>query len=405
MTVSTRQRRAVVIVGAGASVEYGVPITANFGKLIDKAVHADRYCAEAGGAAAYSDVQQRLTDFYKNADEAHFERIYHVMHELSGLHLSPGAVPKFMPVTYPFLSGSVPYGRDALKAACEAMLVFIYRHVSSICDSPACSVAPLGTFFNRMSQTYVPRVYTTNYDDFVGQATADAFFTGFTKPHDDHLDFDPASYWSNWDMPGLFHLHGSIHMGFPLPVAPHEIGDIAWYSSKAEAAKHATHNGSGVSRMDGTMLTRSAIVTGLDKLGRLQQSPYATYYSGLNRDVLEADVIFVLGSGLADLHLNSCLQQARRVRPNVPILFVGYWGGGHDAFYSAIKHDYEDREISMIQDLRIDLYNVTQQQFRAMDGWTVDARGTGAVWADGFQNFLNDPAALQHVMQELRAPW
>lgn len=401
---STGKGRAVVIVGAGASVEYGIPITARFGALIDQAVQADPYCVRVGGADAYSVVRQRLTDYYSSAEEAHFERIYHVMHELSVAHPTPGAVPKFLPVMYPFLCCPVPFRTDALNAACQTMLEFIYRHVSALCDTPACSVAPLGTFFERMSQKYVPRVYTTNYDDFIGQATGDAFFTGFTKPHDNHFDFDPTAFWSRWDEPGLFHLHGSIHMGFPKG-APHDIGDIAWYSSKAEAAKHATFNGSGVSRMDGTTLARSAIVTGLDKLGRLQQSPYAAYYAGLNRDVLEADVIFVLGSGLADLHLNTYLKEARRARPDLPILFVGYWGSEPDAFYSAIHFDYVDREISLFHDLRIDLFRVRELQFRAVDGWTMDAHGKAAVWADGFQNFLNEPAALQQVTQVLGVPW
>ncbi|KFX63337.1 hypothetical protein A8H39_18675 [Paraburkholderia fungorum] len=404
MTASTGKQRAVVIVGAGASVEYGIPITAKFGALIDQAIQADPYCVHVDGAAAYLDVKQKLTAYYNSTDEAHFERIYHAMHELSVLRTTPGAVPKFLPVMYPFLGGSVPYKTDALNAACQTMLAFIYRHVSAICDRPACSVAPFGIFFERMSQQYVPRVYTTNYDDFVGQATGDTFFTGFTTSHDSHLDFDATSYWSNWDKPGLFHVHGSIHMGFPRG-GTHDIGDIAWYASKEEAAKHATFNGSGVPRMDGTTLARSAIITGLDKLGRLQQSPYAPYYAGLNRDVLEADVIFVLGSGLADLHLNTYLKEARRARPNVPTLFVGYWGCDREAFYNAFHSEPDERDISLLHDLRIDLINVRAGQFRAIDGWTVDAFGKAAVWADGFQSFLNKPAALQRVMQELGAPW
>ncbi|MCG5076485.1 SIR2 family protein [Paraburkholderia tagetis] len=403
MTPSTK-RRAVVIVGAGASVEYGIPVTAKFGELIDQAIQADAYCVSVGGAAAYFDVKQRLTAYYGSQDEAHFERIYHVMHELSELRTTPGAVPKFLPVMYPFVGGSAPYETTALNVACRTMLTFIYEHVSAVCAKPACSLAPLGDFFECMLQRYVPRVYTTNYDDFVGQATGDTFFTGFTKAHGDHLDFDPASYWSRWDEPGLFHVHGSIHMGFPRG-EPHDIGDIAWYPSKAEAAKHATFNGSGVSRMDGTMLARSAIITGLDKLGRLQQSPYAPFYAGLNRDLIEADVIFVLGSGLTDLHLNTYLKEARRARPDLPILFVGYWGSDPDAFPLAIHGAPQDREISLFHDLRIDLFNAREVQFRAADGWTVDAHGTAAVWADGFQSFLNTPAALQQVMRALGAPW
>ncbi|HFH2507464.1 TPA: hypothetical protein ACGJQF_005047, partial [Pseudomonas aeruginosa] len=85
----------------------------------------------------------------------------------------------------------------------------------------------------------------------------------------------------------------------------------------------------------------------MDKLGRLQQSPYAFYYSALNREAMEADLILVLGSGLADLHLNTFLKAARRARPDVPILYVGYWGREALDFYSTIHFELEDRDIAL----------------------------------------------------------
>lgn len=404
MATAKKKRRAVVVVGAGASVEYGIPVTADFGALIDQAIYDDTYCNSVGGTAAYVEVKGKLETYYQNAAEAHFERIYHVLHELTMHRTTPGAVAKFLPVMYPFLDATVSYTRQALNAACETMLKFIYQHVSTICEQPKFSVVPFGALFERMSEQYVPRVYTTNYDDFVGQATIDAFFTGFTASHGNHLDFDPKAYWSQWDVPGLFHIHGSIHMGFPHDM-PHDIGDVAWYPSRQEALQYATFNGSGRERMDGTFVARSSIVTGLDKLSRLQQSPYTFYYAGFSRDVMEADVVIVLGSGLADLHLNTYLKAARRARSDLPILFVGYWGREQEDFYSSIHFELGDRDISLFHDLRIDLFNVREGQYRAVDGWTVDAQGTAAVWADGFQSFLNKPTALQQVMQVLGVPW
>src|SRR5262249_36021514 len=156
-----------------------------------------------------------------------------------------------------------------------------------------------------------------------------------------------------WDSPALFHVHGSIHMGFPQPIGPHQIGDIAWYHSRELALKRASYNGSNDPRMDGTQITRSAIITGLDKLGRRQRTPYAFYYSALGRDAMEADVIFVLGSGLADLHLNTWLGAVRRAKLKVPILYVGYWGSDAMTFYNSTHFGHDDRAISLMHDLRI----------------------------------------------------
>lgn len=367
------KQRALVVMGAGASVELGIPATIGFGNLIDDAIKADKYCAHVGGTEVYFDIRDKLRTYYASEAEAHFERIYHVMHELSQLRAKQGAVPKFLPVMYPFLGTAVTHPEQALKAACSAMLDFIYAKVSEVCDNPALPLNPLSAFFEVLEQQYVPRVYTTNYDDFVAQATQGRYFTGFTQRHGDHSDFDGKAFWAEWGKPALFHLHGSVHMGFSVP-GEHQIGDIVWFDDKAVARRQARFNGSGVDRMDGTHVERGAIITGLDKLGRLQQSPYAFYYSALNREAMEADLILVLGSGLADLHLNTFLKAARRARPDVPILYVGYWGREALDFYSTIHFELEDRDIALFHELGIDLVNVAEARFKADDGWTVDAR-------------------------------
>lgn len=399
-TRNGRKTRALVVVGAGASVELGIPATPAFSVLIDEAIKTDRYCVHVGGADAYFDIQAKLRTYYGDTAEAHFERIYHVMYELSELRVTPSAVPKFRPVMYPFLGSAVPYSDQALRAACKTMLEFIYKKVSAVCDNPSRPLASLTAFFEEFEQQHIPRVYTTNYDDFVGQATMGRYFTGFAKQHGDHADFDAGLYWSEWDQPGLFHLHGSVHMGFPRP-GEHQIGDIVWYDDKATALRYASFSGSGVNRMDGTSLERGAIVTGLDKLGRLQQSPYAFYYSGFSREAMEADLILVLGSGLGDLHLNTCLRAARRARPHIPVIYVGWWGSDDLAFYNAIHYELEDRDISLVHDLRIDLINIRESAFNAIDGWTIDARGRAAVWAHGFQSCLSNPTALRQVMKRI----
>ncbi|QDD64297.1 hypothetical protein EJD96_09025 [Herbaspirillum seropedicae] len=89
------KRRALVIIGAGASVEYGIPVTATFGSVIENAVRGDAYCQRTGGVDAYLDVANKLLGYYQNANEAHFERIYHVLHELAAFRDLPGAAAKF----------------------------------------------------------------------------------------------------------------------------------------------------------------------------------------------------------------------------------------------------------------------------------------------------------------------
>lgn len=44
-----------------------------------------------------------------------------------------------------------------------------------------------------------------------------------------------------------------------------------------------------------------------------------------------ADLIFVIGSGLTDLHVNTWLHEAHSRTPQTPLLFVGYWTDGFEA--------------------------------------------------------------------------
>ena len=119
-------------------------------------------------------------------------------------------------------------------------------------------------------------------------------------------------------------------MGFAPP--PHgDIGELLWFDDRADSSKCSSFSGSPLRpRMDGTSILRSPIVTGLEKLSRLQQRPLSHFYSAMARDAMRADVIYVIGSGLADLHLNTWLGEARARTPKPPLLVVDLWPHGFE---------------------------------------------------------------------------
>jgi len=401
---SLKKKRALIIVGAGASVDYGIPVTAKFGSLIEADLQANKYCVQTGGWDAYLQIKDQLEAYYSpDTSEAHFERIYHVLHELGAMRLSKGAVPKYKPVLHPFLKKTVDLHPNALRAASQAMLAAIYKTASTRSSSPQCSIELLSRFLRSLDNCFISRIYSTNYDDFFSQA-APELFTGFTRKKENFYLFSPRDFWAGWEKPGLFHIHGSIHMGFPHNGGEEvDIGDLAWFDARDEALKYANFSGSGITRMDGTSIDRSAILTGLDKLGRIQQSPYSFYYAGLSRDVVEADLIFVLGSGLNDLHLNAWIKAVRREQTQVPLIYVSYWPNDED-FYSDVNFELKDREISIVHDLRMKLQNLSSAEYCCLEGWTIDRQTNAAVWSRGFKSFLDSPDTLAYILSEITAP-
>jgi hypothetical protein len=100
---------------------------------------------------------------------------------------------------------------------------------------------------------------------------------------------------------------------------------------------------------------------------------------------------------LGDLHLNTWLHEARSRNPIPSILFVDWWKGHF------LDHRFEiDRKgIEMFHALKIhigDRYGGT----KVGTAWTVSKDGTAAVWDKGFQAFLNSPADLQQVLEQLQ---
>ncbi|MFA4227899.1 SIR2 family protein [Xanthomonas perforans] len=381
------KKRALIIVGAGASIEYGIPATAAFGKLIEDHLTNDEYCRIQGGYDAYCKVKSKLESYYApHSHEAHFERIYHVLHELAAMHVPEGAVPKFKPTLNAFVKPNYSISNAALRAACRSTLEAIYKICSERSEHPNLPLCELKDFLKNLSNNFTPRIYSTNYDTFFEQAWP-GLFTGFTNQLAPGIfSFSPSDYLKDWDQPGIFHLHGSVHLGFPH--LGRDIGELAWFESTKEAIRHSSFSGSGINRMDGTTIDRSAVLTGLDKLGRIQEKPFSFYYAGLGAELTEADLILVIGSGLADLHLNNWLRDARTQNPNTPLVYVSYWP---DAFslYTNYNFDPTDQTISMFHDLKIDLSNLRESDFCNVESWTVDENSRSAVWSGGFSSFLS----------------
>ena len=386
-------------------MDFGIPTTIDYGKLIEDHLQADDYCVRTGGWDAYIAVKTALEAYYSpHSSEAHFERIYHVLHELEAMTVSKGAVPKYRPVLVPFFDKKLDLRDEALRAASKAMIAAIYEIASTRSDSPLISLGYLSGFFRTLGRSFIPRIYSTNYDDFVSQAVP-GLFTGFTRESGDFRLFSARDFWAGWNAPSIFHLHGSVHMGFPRSRSVDiEIGELAWFDSRDAALKFSSFSGTGISRLDGSGINRSAIITGLDKLGRIQQAPFSHYYAALARDAFEAEVIFVLGSGLGDTHINSWIKAIRKDEMKTPLVFVSYWPADED-FYTAVNFDFTDREISMIHDLRMALQSRSGVSYFRPEGWTIDRENRACIWSRGFRSFLESPDSLHDVLREIGVKW
>jgi NAD-dependent SIR2 family protein deacetylase len=390
------KERAVIILGAGASIEYGIPATIPFTDIIETAVLSDRWVQSQQGDLAYKTIKRRLKRYLRNPGMVHFEQIYHCAHELIYFQRpDAGAVDEYRPILVPFLKDTSKTTGAALRALVGKITDVIYREVSARCGTPAQPIDPFRAFLRGLEAKSVPRLYTTNYDDFALQA-APNLYTGYDRKGARETTFDVDGFWGRWNDPSLFYLHGSVHMSYSHRPGMGPFADLVWFDDRDQARKSAHFSGSGLRRMDGSEVLRAPIVTGLDKLSRLQQRPLPYFYAALARDVMEADVIYVIGAGLGDLHLSTLLAEAReRPRP-APLLFVDWWKGGFD------HSDTDRKAIEMFHSLRIHVGGSSVAAPAKVGEWLVAADATAAIWSGGFQRFLQQPAQHDAVRKVLR---
>ncbi|ACI94754.1 hypothetical protein OCAR_7656 [Afipia carboxidovorans OM5] len=395
--MSKAKERALVILGAGASIEYGIPATIKFTDIIETAVMSDPWVQSQQGDVAYKTIKRRLKRYLYNPGIVHFEQIYHCAHELIYLQRpNAGAVDEFRPILVPFLKDTSKTTSAALRALVGKLTEVIYDEVATRSAAPQRSVDPFGAFLTGLEATGIPRLYTTNYDDFALQA-GPTLYTGYDRKGATETVFDVHGFWDHWCDPSLFFLHGSVHMSYSHRPATGPFADLVWFDDPLEARKSANFTGSSLRRMDGSEVLRTPIVTGLDKLSRLQQRPLPYFYAALTRDVMEADVIYVVGAGLGDLHLNTLLAEARSRAQPAPLLFVDWWDGGFDP-----HADPDRKSIEMFHALRIHIGGGGVPPPTKVGDWLVSSDKTAAIWGAGFHRFLQETSQHDAVRKTLK---
>ena len=395
-----RKKRALVLTGAGASIDFGAPSTAKLTKIIKKNVCADKYMQHCGGNHAYLEINKTLTDYLQDgADTVKFEHIYHCAQELLfTFEPTLGAVNEYRPILQPFIERRCAIDENALRTLVRRMAEFIFAELSAVCEKPTQNLDPLANFIEKLRADQIARIYTTNYDDFLLQAAPD-LYTGFhPAPMPSPKSFDGQAFWQATDKDSVFHLHGSVHLGFGPPQAQDvNLGALHWFDDRSTALKNSSYSGSDELKMDGNQLIPTAVITGLDKLSHLQRCPFSHYYTSMARDAMLADIIYVIGCGLSDLHLNTWLGEARRKNPIPPLIFVDWWPNG---FLFDTAFELERKTTEMFHKLRMHVSeDIGGDKYG--HGWTLAKDRTCAIWDKGFLALLRAPDELENALAML----
>ena len=344
--------KLLVILGAGSSVELGMPSVKNINGLMRR--RAREYAEE-----------KRQTDFYRlvwrnrichlaaftreQHDVAAWENILPSYEKCLGDMLSLiNAVlphPKAEPLQHSLLSEDFlrQHGLTrtietaaAIRDQCGHLverLAALFRQRCSVFESGGATAGKYAEYrglFQTLEQHFDLGVYNLNHDTVALRAltcpdSAD-YSTGFEDGQ-----FNPKAVHARTAWRFLYHLHGSVHQSFPAKggteTSLRSHSPILWHSDLAEG-KFEVFSTQPFDQSwrdgDGHVILKTTLVAGGWKLGQLQIDPYQTFYSTLARHAHEADAILIAGYSFGDQHVNAVIRNAldsrSKTRPAVMVL-------------------------------------------------------------------------------------
>ena len=315
------KKKLLVVVGAGASVEFGMPSVTQVGALLSQ--------GSLGHFALDADPARGVYDWLTEAVEAYwkrhikpgllktpsFEDILYLLFQLgtlfpNGARTSPiGAFAD--PVAFPVirgLGGTKLLDQDDLRQLGSALTDILITHFRGLCRGLDPAKTPqvdlMRSLFAALSADHDVAVVTLNYDDVIWRCLP-TLETGFAADG----TFEAGRLLNRTDWPCFLHLHGSVH--FDMAGRGGDLHAITWQDDLNAPFQQNAAGRNGVQTTEGLIFPQSAIVAGYGKTQQILRRPFRTYYSELDRLVDQSDALLCLGYGFADDHLNAALEGYR----------------------------------------------------------------------------------------------
>lgn len=316
-------RRNVIITGAGATTPWGAPSTSELTNLLR---NDDVFINDAGlciGEYLYS--QLNIKGKGRQIYEPNFETILYLIekiHEIRTLkHHMPTSFFRMNDIfdiktdiekeliafeqTNPniyndaFMDTAVGTGRIVTKdrhyyELFQHFISLIKKRVEQYDKADSKDYIKLNknfnSFLNSLKQNDgIIRFYTLNYDYLPVNISPLSFYDGYDTKSG-KINIQRIINDDNTDC--FYHLHGSIKLNLD--------GEKSDLNESYSPQKNFSNN----------ELIPTNIISGYNKLDRIQGDTYFHFYNSLVDDCYKADRIFIIGYSFSDLHINAAIRGA-----------------------------------------------------------------------------------------------
>jgi hypothetical protein len=396
---NTFKKKLLIIVGAGGSVEFGMPCVSRVNQILSDALNQYIYIKDSPMS-----LYQWIQDLAPTID---FEEILYRFSQLESLLSSNNALNPLIDnsllpqITNVLLQKEGSLNSDALRISGSMMhdsLVNEFRNrARSLLQNHSHELNKAQEFFKQLGRHFSIGVINLNYDNVLLHAL-DFPFTGFDRNNGSFL---PNRVLNRRSYNFLYHLHGSVH--FDLRGSRMNMHEIYWNNDlEGNFSQNSAGRSSDVS-MEQFRIFNSAFIAGYGKNIQLQRYPFRIYYSMLDKLIERADSILFIGYGFKDEHLNSAFHRVRSDKKKIAVITRSDDNTNPMAFRSdewstsflktvhANSHDFNasnGRFRPLVRDLRPNaLERSTNPEYPR------------AIWHHGFLKACDEPDA---IMRELK---
>lgn len=329
------KKKLLITVGAGASLDFGLPSVDAVDKLLDD--HAKQLfpLAHDPERNLYSHIRDKLNAYYaQNPKEglrkwANFEDVIYQVNVLASLfsdsEFQNGANALLRAEELPNV---LRHGRE-VSAADSSVLIelaasmqdIIVEHFIEVCatlpDTQRENIAHLKSMLDALSDEFDIGVVTLNYDNVFSLARPD-LYTGFNTVSG---AFEPVAVLNRTEWNFLYHVHGSIH--YAMDMTPSDMHRIEWRKTPQKGRASQASGRNGQSTAESLQFPTSVIIAGYGKTHQMLRQPFRTLFAQVNKLVLESDALLFIGYGFGDLHLNATFSEATDRRRPVAVITWG----------------------------------------------------------------------------------
>jgi len=318
------KKNLLIVTGAGASVEFGLPSVAQIDDLLS--IISAKYATvpSACSISLYSWLQRFLQEHSSRL--LNYEDVLYYANVLGTIIENENPLGGFFDrVSLPEIDNHIYSRRHRLNGEIIRMVLLALhdglvdefrercRNIHNSMD-----LEKTKQLFRALERNFNVCIINMNYDNILA-LSCPGYFNGFDASDG---TFDLRTVMQGCEKKVHYQIHGSVH--YDMRHGNLTLHDIYWNPSLKNIFSQNSAGRNTINLREGLALPNSVFIAGYGKPHQIIRNPFRAFYSVLDRHVAESDACLLVGYGFNDKHINGAFEKYNDGPRNRPVLIVTY---------------------------------------------------------------------------------